>query len=151
MKAGLREAYAAIPPAERAAIQSDLIWTGDYNGLIDGQFSDRLADAVMAYQKRQNQKPTGVLGAPERAALSAAVRPRQERMGWQVIDDPVIGARVGLPAKLATETTRGTSGTRWSSAQGQLQIETFRIDTGATLEGVFEQEKKSRAGASPTT
>jgi hypothetical protein len=142
MKAGLRDAFAAIPPAERAALQSDLIWTGDYNGLIDGQFSDRLADAVMTYQKRQNQKPTGVLGASERAALSAAVRPRQERVGWQVIDDPVIGARVGLPAKIATVTTRGTTGTRWSSAQGQLQIETFRIDTGATIEGVFEQEKK---------
>src|SRR5262245_14967699 len=67
VRAALRDAYAAVPPAERAAIQSDLIWTGHYNGLIDGQFSERLADAVMAYQKRQKAKPTGVLSAPERA------------------------------------------------------------------------------------
>jgi hypothetical protein len=33
-------------------------------------------------------------------------------------------------------------GTRWSSEQGQLQVETFRIETGATLEAVFEQQKK---------
>ncbi len=48
---------------------------------------------------------------------------------------------MGLPAKIATRSTPGSSGTRWSSAQGQLQIETFRIDTGATLEAVFEQQK----------
>ena len=59
-----------------------------------------------------------------------------------MIDDPVTGARVGLPSKLATKTAPGSSGTRWSSAQGQLQIETFRIDTGATLDAVFEQQKK---------
>jgi hypothetical protein len=59
-----------------------------------------------------------------------------------VIDDPVIGARVGLPGKLATQSKPGASGTRWSSAQGQLQIETFRIDTGASLDAVFEQQKK---------
>src|SRR4029079_235634 len=31
---------------------------------------------------------------------------------------------------------------RWASEQGQLQVETFRIDTGATLDAVFEQQKK---------
>jgi peptidoglycan hydrolase-like protein with peptidoglycan-binding domain len=140
-KSGLHEAYAAIPFADRLAIQSDLIWTGDYNGLVDGQFSDRLVEAVTAYQKRQRSKATGVLSAQERAALSAAVSPRQEEIGWRLVEDPVIGARVGLPAKLATRSAPGPSGTRWSSAQGQLQIETFRIDTGATLEAVFEQQK----------
>jgi peptidoglycan hydrolase-like protein with peptidoglycan-binding domain len=142
VKAALREAYAAIAPTERAAIQSDLIWTGDYNGLIDGQFSERLVDAVMAYQKRQKAKPTGVLSAPERTVLSAAIRPKRDEVGWQVVDDPVIGARVGLPGKLATQSKPGASGTRWSSEQSQLQIETFRIDTGASLDAVFEQQKK---------
>ena len=39
------------------------------------------------------------------------------------------------------------NGTRWASAQGQLQVETFRIDTGATLDAVFEQQKKDAAPA----
>src|SRR5882724_1988276 len=34
------DSYAAIPFAERLAIQSDLAWTGDYNGLITGEFND---------------------------------------------------------------------------------------------------------------
>ena len=138
----LRQAYAAIPLAERIALQSNLIWTGDYNGLINGAFSDRLVEAVKAYQKRHKEKVTGVPSEKARSALAAAARPKQQEVGWQLVEDPVTGARVGLPGKLATRTTRAPSGTRWSSAQGQLQVETFQIDTGATLEAVFEQEKK---------
>jgi hypothetical protein len=59
-----------------------------------------------------------------------------------VVDDPVTGARLGSPSKFATKTTPGSSGTRWSSEQGQLQIETWRTDTGATLAAVFDQQKK---------
>ncbi len=141
-KSSLREAFATLPLAERIALQSDLIWTGDFNGLVDGQFSDRLADAVSNYQKRNKKPVTGVLNPQERAGLSAAVKPRQDEVGWQLAVDPVMGARVGLPGKLATKITQSPSGTRWSSEQGQLQIETFKVDTGATLEAIFEQQKK---------
>ena len=33
--------YAAIPLTERVAIQNDLIWTGDYNGTVGGDFGER--------------------------------------------------------------------------------------------------------------
>jgi peptidoglycan hydrolase-like protein with peptidoglycan-binding domain len=138
----LRESYAAIPLAERVALQSDLIWTGDYNGLVTGEVSDRLVEAVKAYQKRHKAKVTGVPTPQQRSALAAAARPRQEEIGWRLVEDPMTGARVGVPTKIATRTTPSPSGTRWSSAQEQLQIETFQIDTGATLEAVFEQQKK---------
>jgi peptidoglycan hydrolase-like protein with peptidoglycan-binding domain len=139
---GLAEAYAALSHAERAALQSNLSWTGDYGGPIDGAFSERLAEAVKAYQKRHKSKISGLLTPAEREALAAAIRPRQEDVGWRLVEDPVTGARVGLPGKLATVAARAPSGTRWSSAQDQLQIETFRIDAGATLEALFEQHKK---------
>ena len=122
-----KDSYAAISEAERIAIQSDLIWTGDYNGLINGEFSDRLVAAVKAFQKRNKSKDTGVLNPQERAMLAASAKPLQDEVGWRLVEDQVTGARVGLPGKLATETSRGQSGTRWTSAQGQLQIETFRI------------------------
>src|SRR5690349_22197543 len=60
--------YTAIPLAERLAIQSDLVWTGDYNGLINGEFAERAIAAVKAFQKRHGSKETGVLNQPERAA-----------------------------------------------------------------------------------
>ena len=33
--------YTAIPLSERIAIQNDLVWTGDYNGIINGEFGER--------------------------------------------------------------------------------------------------------------
>ncbi len=57
MKSGLREAYTAMPVADRIALQSDLIWTGDYNGLIDGQFSDRLVEAVTPIRSGRRASP----------------------------------------------------------------------------------------------
>lgn len=140
-KQSVKDSYAAIPVAERLAIQSDLVWTGDYNGLINGEFSDRLVAAVKAFQKRNKSKDTGVLNPQERAVLAASAKPLQDEVGWRLIEDRVGGVRVGLPGKLATETSRGASGTRWTSAQGQLQIETFRIPN-TQLEAVFERQKR---------
>jgi hypothetical protein len=49
--------------------------------------------------------------------------------------------RLGLPAKLASQNGPRKSGSRWLSAQGQVQIETFR-ERGADLPALFEQHKK---------
>ncbi|MEA3079744.1 MAG: hypothetical protein QOF05_1152 [Sphingomonadales bacterium] len=139
---GLQDTYAAIPQADRVAIQNDLTWGGDFTGLIDGEFSERLVQAVKAYQTRHKNPVTGVMSPEERKALAAAVEPRKREVGWRLAEDAVTGARVGLPGRLATKETPGPNGTRWASDQGQLQVETFRIDTGATLDAVFEQQKK---------
>ena len=137
----IKDSYAALTFTERLSIQSALIWTGDYNGMINGEFSDRLVAAVKAFQKRNKSKDTGVLNLQERAILAASAKPLQEEVGWRLVEDAVSGARVGLPGKLATDTSRGQSGTRWASAQGQLQIETFRI-ANARLDAVFERQKR---------
>jgi hypothetical protein len=138
----LREAYAAMSAADRMAIQSGLTWTGDYDGAIDGEFSDRLIDAVKAYQKRRNATITGFPNREERDAIAATAAARQNAAGWRTVEDPVTGAHVGIPGKYAPKFAPGPIGSRWSSEQGQLQIETFRIDPGATLEAVFAQQKK---------
>jgi hypothetical protein len=140
-KPSVKDSYAALTLTERLSIQSDLVWTGDYNGLINGEFSDRLVASVKAFQKRNKSKDTGVLNPQERAILAASAKPLQDEVGWRLVEDQVSGARVGLPGKLATETSRGSSGTRWTSAQGQLQIETFRV-ANTRLEAVFERQKR---------
>jgi S1-C subfamily serine protease len=51
-----------------------------------------------------------------------------------------------VPTKQAPIQSTGKAGTRWSSAQGQVQIETFRIrEPGTTLAMVHEQMKKEPA------
>ena len=136
------ESYAAIPEVERIAIQSDLIWTGDYNGTLSAEFGERAVAAVRAFQKRRGGKETGVLNPQERAALSAAAKPKQEAVGWRMLNDGVSGVRLGLPAKLVPQATGIAGGSRWTSARGEVQIETFRIATpGTTLQAAFEQQQ----------
>jgi peptidoglycan hydrolase-like protein with peptidoglycan-binding domain len=140
-------AYAGIPIAERAAIQFDLNWTNHYPGLADGDFSDRAVAAVKAFQKDRGFAETGALTPKEREALATAAQNRRERVGWRMVEDRATGAQLGLPTKIATHESRVRSGTRWQTAQGQLQIETFRIrEPGITLASVFEEQKKQPPG-----
>jgi S1-C subfamily serine protease len=73
--------------------------------------------------------------------LAAPVNFTGEAVGWRLIEDPATGARLGLPTKLVPQTDSSRTGSRWTSAQGQIQIETFRL-TEAALPALFEQEKK---------
>jgi hypothetical protein len=139
--------YTAIPLAERLAIQNDLVWTGDYNGLVNGEFGERAIAAVKAFQKRNGAKETGVLNQPERATLAAAAKPKQDAVGWRMADDPATGARIGVPAKLVPQQTQIIGGTRWASSRGEYQVETFRItQPGTSLSAVFEKMKREPTG-----
>src|ERR1700686_1109649 len=75
------------------------------------------------------------IGPPSQGALAAA--------GWRIIDDLVTGAGLGLPSALVPKTAPARMGSRWTSRQGQIDIETFRLHEGA-LPALFEAEKKIR-------
>jgi hypothetical protein len=135
--------YATVPVAERRAIQSDLVWTGDYNGIPSDEFGDRSIAAVKAYQARSGAAETGILTPEQRTALAAAAQAKQQASGWRVVDDTVTGIRLAIPVKRVNDAVPGKSGTRWSSGRGEVQIETFRVnEPGTTLAAVFEQQKK---------
>ena len=141
------DSYGAIPLAERMAIQSDLVWTGDYNGLVTGEFAERAVAAVKTFQKRNGGKETGVLNQPERAALAAAAKPKQDAVGWRMVEDAASGARIGIPGKLVPQQSAIIGGTRWASARAEYSVESFRIaQPGTTLAAVFERMKKEPAG-----
>lgn len=140
------ESYTAIPLAERVAIQNDLIWTGDYNGVLNGEFGERAVAAVKAFQKRKGAKETGVLNQQERAALTAAAKPKQDAVGWRVVDDLTTGARVGIPAKLMPGTNVSGGVSRWSSQRNETSAETFRVAPAPALAPIFERMKKEPSG-----
>jgi hypothetical protein len=67
-------------------------------------------------------------------------------VGWTVVTDPATGIRIGLPTKMVPHAREAARGTRWSSAHGDVQVETFRItDRDLKLPALFEQEKKQPA------
>jgi hypothetical protein len=138
-----RDTPSPMPEADLIAIQLDLAWTGDYNGLINGEGGDRTIAAIKTFQRNRKFKETGVLNTQERALLAASAKAKQAQVGWSIVDDAVTGARLGLPTKQAPNKTQSKTGSRWSSAQGQVQVETFKIrQPGTTLAAVYEQQKK---------
>ena len=136
----------AMEQAERLGIQSDLAWISLYNGVINGEASDRMVAAIKAFQKDRGARETGVLNAQERSTLSAAARKRQDNVGWKIMTDATSGARIGLPSKLVPLIVSDVSGTKWSSATGTIQIEyARRKEAGATTATVAANEKKLNA------
>jgi hypothetical protein len=137
------DVLAGIPFGERAKIQAALLWSGDYSGAAG---DDPILSAIKNYQKRSKAKITGALTPAERAALLTNAKRYEDEFGWRVVVDPATGIRIGLPAKLVPHAHDATRGTRWSSAHGEVQVETFRIkDPALTLGALFEKEKKQPA------
>jgi Putative peptidoglycan binding domain len=135
----------ALAQSERTALQSDLAWVGVYNGVINGEVSERTINAIKAWQKDGGGKQTGVLNPQEREKLGAAAKKLQGYVGWRVAADPVNAIRLGIPTKLVPQMSSGQSGSKWSSAQGQIQIETWRLKA-ANIAAVAEREKNEPAG-----
>ena len=143
--AALPDLYAGIPPAERLRIQASLLWSGDYSTAANGD--DPLLAAIKNFQKRKKTSVTGTLTAAERAELVAAAEQREQEFGWSVVVDPATGIRIGLPTKMLPHAQEAARGTRWSSAHGEVQVETFRIvNPNQKLSDLFEQEKKEPSG-----
>jgi hypothetical protein len=129
--------------AERTVVQYELAWTGDFTGMITGEAGEKTTEAIQSFQQNRNYKATGALTSEERAALAVAAKARQERVGWTIVEDVVTGAQLGIPTRRVPNKSKGESGTRWSSAQGQIQVETFRVrEPGTTLEQVYEEQRK---------
>lgn len=117
-----------------------------------------------AAKKKPSEKPAQQAGAAQESAAAQDSKPAKskktgkndvaaataeptaelkERIGWRLIEDPITHIRLGLPAKLVPQTGESRTGTRWSSARGEVQIETFRFGgSGITLTAIFEQQKK---------
>jgi peptidoglycan hydrolase-like protein with peptidoglycan-binding domain len=132
----------SMPLADRLAIQTDLIWTGDFNGLANGEWGDRTTNAVKTFQKRKGGKDTGTLTPEERAALSTEAKAKQDDVGWKLVADDN-GTQVGVPLKLMPRASKGKSGGHWQSNKGEVQIDLFREPAPATLAVVYDQERKN--------
>ena len=59
--------------------QLGLAWTGDFSGLIDGDFDEKTVAAVKAFQRNHKFRETGLLNTQERALLAASARPSRAR------------------------------------------------------------------------
>src|SRR4030088_1533290 len=137
----------AMAQGERLALQSDLVWVGEYNGAITGEVSERMVAAIKEFQKSRGGKQTGVLNPQERGILADTARRRQENVGWKIVTDPGTGTRLGLPTKLVPQQSSDANGAKWRSPTGTIQIQlSRRKEANPTTAKLAEQEKKEPAG-----
>lgn len=135
----------ALSQGAREAIQSDLAWVGKYNGLINGEASERLVSAIKAFQTDRKGKPTGVVNPQEREQLAASAKKLQANVGWKLIGDPGTGMRTGLPSKLAPQQSSDANGTHWRSTSGSIAISlTRRKQADITTAKLAAQERADR-------
>ena len=139
-----QDAAAGISGGDRQKIQAALLWSGDYTGSLGGE--DSFLTAIKNYQKRAKTRITGILTPAERTNLLAAAKAHEDEYGWTVVVDPATGVRLGLPVKMVPQARDAPHGTRWSSAHGEVQVETFRIkEPDLKLSALFDQQKKEPA------
>ena len=131
-----RTAFEALPEGERKGLQDALVWTGDYNSVVNGTFGRRSFEALQAYAKRSGG--TGLPDATGRAALLREGAAARAAARFVVKPDPASGVVLGVPERVLPKRAAQPGGTRWQSADGRITLETKSSPAGETgLEAVF--------------
>lgn len=114
-------------------------------GAAGARAQDAVAQPVKPAKAAKVTKPKAIKPEPAKAEPELAADTMAE-FGWSVVIDPATGILIGLPTKLVPNAHDAARGTRWSSAHGDVQVETFRIvDRDLKLSALFEQEKREPA------
>ena len=124
--AAAQAAFEALPEATRITSQNDLVWTTNFSGAALGSFGRLTFDAICALQKDTAQKIDGILNEPQRKALADAAARQRTQAGFVVRTDPATGSGIGIPAQLLTTYEKAPTGGKWSSAKGDVVLETVR-------------------------
>ena len=109
--------------------QEWLIWTTDYEGLIDGKTGPETLKGIKKFQARLRHPETGRLTADEERALEELGRKKKERAGFEEVTDPKAGVRVGIPFGLVSDRAGKETkwGRQWYGKEAGLAIDTLRV------------------------
>ncbi|MCE1237379.1 MAG: peptidoglycan-binding protein [Hyphomicrobiales bacterium] len=140
-----RVAWEARPDDERKAIQSDLVWSGDYTGAIDGAFGRMTFEALRAFQQRAKFAADGAPTPEALTLLAKTAKIAREAVGFGLVDDPATGVRLGLPLKLLGKPAKAEGGSRWASRDGRIEYRTYAVPN-QDLAALYERLKAEGPG-----
>ena len=134
--------FETLPELERKAIQDALIWTGDYNGTVTGEFGRRTFEAIIAYAGRAKLPSNGILDPLARKKLLAIAQRAQDAAKFSVAIDPKTGVRLGVPERvLIKRDVNPNGGSRWQSADGKITLDTRAIPPSeGDLASIYERQ-----------
>ncbi len=149
-QAASKAAYDRLDEAERKAIQNDLIWTGDFNGVAGGEFGKRTYDAMLAFERRTQGIADGILTPPERNALKRDSDAARATLRFASITDQTTGIRIGLPQALLTQRVAVDNGAVYRRADGAVSLQLSKLPPAQAFADLFEQMKQDGPGRKVT-
>lgn len=107
--------------------QEALIWTTDYEGLIDGRSGDETVKAIKKFQTRSGHSQTGTLTDDELVRLIKEGFAKRDAVDFKQHTDRTAAVSVGIPQKLLPNPVEKSWGKSWYSKQNGIAIDTLRI------------------------
>lgn len=142
-----QKAFELLTEAERKAIQTDLVWSGDFSGAASGTYGPLTFRAINAIKAKMKAPPDGILLPGERKVLADAARQARAAVGFETVTDTRSGVRLGLPKAILPKTEAlPTGGSRWQSTDGKITLDTRIGGPGDTLQALFDKVSVSTAG-----
>jgi peptidoglycan hydrolase-like protein with peptidoglycan-binding domain len=118
--------------------QEMLIWTTDYEGLIDGIAGPETIKAINKFQGRMGYPVTGRLASDEAAKLIKLGTSKKDLAGFKETTDEVAGVSIGIPLQLVSAPERTTWGKNWYGKKAGLAIDTLRFRE-VTLDDLYNR------------
>lgn len=127
--------------SEIRKLQEALIWTTDYDGLVDGKIGAGTREAITKFQEKIGHTPTGSLSSSEYRELLKVGTAKRTALGFAQYTDETAGVSVGIPHALVPNPTPTRLGTQWSNAQSDISINTLRLESDITFLSLFNKLK----------
>ncbi|MBL4786538.1 MAG: trypsin-like peptidase domain-containing protein, partial [Cohaesibacteraceae bacterium] len=113
---------------ERIGLQLNLIWTGSFNGVVDGIIGKRSLRAIRKFQTRLGRRADGILTRHQIKLLKIGASNAVRKIGGRFYRDANAAFELWLPSALLLKQDPTRTGSRYASQSGDLEIETIRLD-----------------------
>jgi len=142
-----KTAFEALSPSDRKAVQDALVWTGDYNGIVDGAFGKRTRDSILSYQANIKTPTTGIVDAAAIARLIATAQKAKEAIKFQIFIDDKTGVKIGAPLKILEKRVANGAGSRLAKSDGSIILDLAGVSGGeANLAALYTRLSADEPG-----
>ncbi len=129
-------AASQIEPTDSYKVMWALIWTADFDRLIDTTAPEYMPRAIRSFQHSQQFFETGALIPVQKRLLFTIAQQISEDVGARLFTDPRAGVRLFVPGNYISRVVATPFGTLFSgSVRGTLELVTFKFPGG---EGALE-------------
>ena len=102
----------------RIGVQNALIWSGDYNGKLDGDFGRGTRKAIRSFQASLGQNQTGYLTKAQIRKLEQQRKAAVAAVGFEMVYDIETGIEIGIPKHLFPRRSADDVGMVYKAANG---------------------------------